>query len=104
MTTTPDLHPAFTAILKRDGSEECRAHPTGDDAPPVLEHCLSFETREGRHLVQLDTTGAMPIPRAGELIVLHDQPVQVLTSETAYTRTQGGRPTIYTMVVVDPLH
>ncbi|MFD3646366.1 hypothetical protein ACFWUT_23390 [Streptomyces cyaneofuscatus] len=102
--STPEIHPAFATILERDGSEECRAHPTGDDAPPVLEHCLSFETREGRHLVQLDTTGAMPIPDAGQVIVLHDQPVRALSSETAYTRLQGGRPVIYTTVVVDPLH
>ncbi|XUZ24731.1 hypothetical protein ACQVDT_07085 [Streptomyces sp. RMIT01] len=93
-----DLHPTFAAIIKRDRSEECRALPGQTLA---ASHCLTFETPDGMHLVQLDTTGTMPIPAAGETTVLHDQPVIVLSAGTAYTRTEEGRPMLYTQVVVD---
>ncbi|MFD7429038.1 hypothetical protein ACFV6Z_18625 [Streptomyces sp. NPDC059818] len=88
--------PVFAAIISRDQSDECRAHP-GTVAPA---HCLSFETPDGTHLVQLDSIGILPIPGHGETIVLHDQPVTVDSAETAYTRNEDGRPQIYTQVVV----
>ncbi|MCX4504312.1 hypothetical protein [Streptomyces anulatus] len=92
-----DLDPTFAAIIKRDGSDECRARP-GEQA---VHHGLTFETPDGTHLVQLDATGPMPIPADGVTIVLHDQPVIVVSTETAYTRTEDGRPMLYTQVVVD---
>lgn len=97
--TTLDLDGVVGAIIRRDRSDECRAQPGG--AQPA-DHCLSFETPDGQHLVQLDSTGMLPIPTAGETIVLHDQPVTVDSVETAYTRT-AGRPQIYTHVVVIPV-
>ncbi|MGW0642366.1 hypothetical protein [Streptomyces badius] len=93
-----DLHPTFAAIIKRDRSDECRVRP---GQTPVAFHGLTFETPDGTHLVQLDTAGTMPIPADGMTIVLHDQPVIVLSTETAYTRTEEGRPMLYTQVVVD---
>ncbi|MGW4250602.1 hypothetical protein [Streptomyces californicus] len=92
-----DLDPTFAAIVKRDRSDECQAR-SGEQA---VHHGLTFETPDGTHLVQLDAPGTMPIPVAGQTIVLHDQPVAVLSAETAYTRTEDGRPTLYTQVVVD---
>ncbi|MFE3146617.1 hypothetical protein ACFXJ6_08125 [Streptomyces sp. NPDC059218] len=97
---TDQLADRFAAIVRRDQSSECRALP--DYAPPA-RHCLSFEAPDGKHLVQLDAEGTMPIPAAGETIVLHDQSVTVLTTETAYTRLEGGQPVLYTQVVVDAI-
>ncbi|MFJ8883622.1 hypothetical protein ACIRJR_09430 [Streptomyces sp. NPDC102402] len=90
----------FAAIIDRDQSEECRAHP-GVVLPAA--HGMSFETPDGNHLVQLDSIGMLPIPEQGETIVLHDQPVIVDRIETAYTRLETGRPQIYTQVVVIPV-
>ncbi|WP_097865976.1 hypothetical protein [Streptomyces sp. rh34] len=92
-----ELTGVFAAISARDSSDECRPGP----GAPAVHHCMSFETPAGACLVQLDTTGTMPIPAIGETIVLHDQPVTVLTVETAYTRTEPGQPTVFTQVVVD---
>ncbi|MFJ8844329.1 hypothetical protein ACIRFF_15655 [Streptomyces cyaneofuscatus] len=95
-----ELTGVFAAISARDSSDECRPLP---GHAPFVQHCMTFETPAGTLLVQLDTTGTMPIPAAGETIVLHDQPVTVLTTETAYTRVEPGQPTIFTEVVVDTL-
>ncbi|MES9587801.1 MULTISPECIES: hypothetical protein [unclassified Streptomyces] len=105
MTDSRSLHPIFTAIVDRDGSDECKAHAQGfsNTVSPPVQHCLTFETPDGVHLVQLDTTGSMPIPAVGETIVLHDQPVTVLTTETAYTRLGTGQVALYTQVVVDTI-
>lgn len=90
-------HPTYTAIISRDQSYECRARP-GEAVPAA--HCLTFETPDGAHLLQLDSIGMLPIPEQGETIVLHDQPVTVDRTETAYTRSEDGRPQIYTQAVV----
>lgn len=95
---TDQLTGVFDAITARDASDECRPVP---GAVPPVHHGMTFETPAGTFLVQLDTTGTMPIPAVGETIVLHDQPVTVLTVETAYTRVEPGQPTIFTQVVVD---
>lgn len=98
MTSTPE-DGVFDAIIRRDQSDECRARPG------VLPsaHGVTFETPEGRHLVQLDSIGMLLIPEQGETIVLHNQPVIVDSVETAYTRLENGHPQIYTQIVVIPV-
>lgn len=90
----------FAAIIRRDQSDECRAR-AGVVLPGA--HCMTFETPEGSHLVQLDSIGMLPIPEQGETIVLHDQSVIVDQLETAYTRLPDGRPQVYTQIVVIPV-
>ncbi|MFE9300543.1 hypothetical protein [Streptomyces sp. NPDC006856] len=94
-----ELTGVFAAIANRDSSDECKPIP---GAQPIY-HCMTFETPAGALLVQLDTIGTMPIPEDGKTIVLHDQPVTVLTTETAYTRVEPGQPAIFTQVVVDTI-
>ncbi|MEU9199430.1 hypothetical protein [Streptomyces sp. NPDC048332] len=94
------MNDPYEAIIRRDQSDECRARP-GVALPGA--HCLSFETPEGHHLVQLDSIGMLPIPEQGETIILHDQPVMVDSIETAYTRLNTGQSQIYTQIVVVPL-
>ncbi len=90
---------AYDEILRRDQSHEVRSRGH-NGRPPQPHHCLTFQTPDEDDLVQLDTSGMMPIPAVGENIVIHDTAVTVSAVRTDYTRDETGTPEIFTWVTV----